>query len=271
MKLCGTYKVDLQHKQMIQEIRFRLGDLNSFFGNAELYAKHTVIIELLKLSEANLSYTKLSAILQENTNTIIDCYDLNDFILLSKKHPYRIMYHYPCTTYNDLYRIIFCQPYAITIAEPLTFDIINVRQTINSQSEDHYINIRVLPMIGRPTEWNDLKSIDHGIQHFWIAPHLIDVYAPYIDVFDLYDMDVKREQALIEVYTSQKYMMPIGSLVKNLESSVSSEIFDVDFAKRRLSCRQTCMRGNTGCQYCMAFEKLAQVSRPINKYSLLEK
>ena len=179
------------------------------------------------------------------------------------------MYHYPCTTYNDLYRIIFYQPCAITIGEPLVFDIVNVRKIIDDNN--YHIDIRVLPMIGRPTEWNDLRTIDNGIQHFWIAPHLIDVYAPYVDVLDLYDMDVKREQVLIEIYKTQQYMLPIGSVVKNLESLVYAEVFDTDFAKRRLSCRQTCMRGNTGCQYCMAFEKLAQVSKPINKNSLLEK
>lgn len=264
MKLCGTYKSDPRHRQMMDEIRFRIGDLNALFENVDQYKEKTVIIEIADLKQSNLPYPKLVSILEENLNFILDCYNLTDYITLSKKHPQRVMYHYPCTSYNDLYRIISYRPYAVTIGEPLTFDLKNVRIAVDSWYEYH-VNIRVLPMIGRPTEWADMRVTDNGIKHFWIAPHLTHIYEEWVDVLDLYDLDEQREQALIEVYKSKEYMMPIGSLVKNLESVVPSNMFDDDFANRRLTCRQLCMKGISGCNYCTIFEKFAMAAKPKKK------
>lgn len=261
MKICGTCKSDPTHREMMDEIRFNIGSLAILFENLELYQNKTIIIELLDLKDAKLSYNKLADLIKENNNIVVDCYDLHDYISLSKLHPRRIMYHYPCESFNDLYRIISYQPCAIMIGEPLTFNLKTVRSVVDDWY-DYYINLRVLPMLGRPTEWTDLREQDNGIKHFWIAPHLIPIYDDYIDVIDLYDTDVQREQALIEIYTAQRYMLPIGSVVKNLESSLPAEMFNEDFAIRRLNCHQTCMRGNSGCHYCEQFEKLANILKP---------
>ena len=78
------------------------------------------------------------------------------------------MYHYPIYNWIDLnYILHFDGLYAVTIGEPLVFDLKRVRTLIN-RSRDN-IKIRVNPTIAKPSIYNDYIG-DTGLCHFWVLP-----------------------------------------------------------------------------------------------------
>ena len=195
--------------------------------------------------------------MQEQQNLVIDCYKREDFLALSQIHMPRIMYHYPATTYNELWWLLQVHPYGISIGEPLAFDMINVRKTINEYAVGHeYIQIRVLPAIGRPSSWNIWRLRDQGLRHFWITPQTQYIYEPYVDVLDLYDADEMREAALVKLYYNGKCDWDMTVLLKNCGTAVLADAIDPELITRRLSCKQRCMQHEYSCHRCDEESKL---------------
>ena len=235
--------------------------LNSVFEYRQQHPDNTIIIEILQLGSCGISIKRLKSLIDEDQHLVLDCYEMLDFIKLRQADVSRVMYHYPVATYNDLYQLMFYKPYAISVREPLTFDLPQVREVLD-QDQERYIKIRVVPHIGRPADWADLREKDNGIRHFWIAPQMAYVYEPYVDVLDLYDADSGREQALVDVYSKNDYMFGLNSLLKHCESSLLCGLVDEEFTKRRLNCKQRCFRMSNDCHYCERFEAMTKITQP---------
>ena len=262
MKLCCSYRSAPQYREIVDEIRYSLNALGQALEALEKYPDKIIIIEILDLEHSQVAYDKIKGLITENPNIVIDCYKMRDYIVMSEDPAFtKVMYHYPVNTYNDLWRVLYYKPWAISIAEPLTFDMIRVRQAVDRSSNRH-VRIRVLPALGRPTEWSHLALVDNGLRHFWVTPETVSEYEGYIDVLDLYDEDEHREEALVKVFHDGFYLMPLGSLVKNLNSSIPANMFDITFIQKRMNCKQVCMRDPSMCNYCATFENIAQLTRP---------
>ncbi len=264
MKLCASHRCDAKHRAKLDEIRYSLLTLPSALdGSVE--ASILKILEINSFSDNHsLNLEKLKNLIEEN-NLIIDCYKLEDYVFLARNlPPQKVMYHFPITTYNDLYYVLYFHPYAIMLGEPLTFSLPKVRKTIEyyTPADLTMPQIRVHPAIGRPNDWNFILDDDNGLRHFWITPQTLPVYEPYVDVLDLYDTDVRREQALVDVYSQEQYMLPISTLVKHCESSLPCGFISAEFANRRLECGQSCMTSPYACHYCSHFERLSSITEP---------
>ena len=264
MNLCVSYHSDPLHRMLANEVRYSIAALGQALSDIEERPTMIPIIEILSLKESNIKAQKLEQICAENPSIVIDCYKIEDLHELRKFTKIKnLMYHYPVTTYNDIYFLMQDKPYAVSIAEPLTFEMPKVRKAVDSfGNEDYEPQIRVHPAIGKPTEWARVED-DNGIKHFWILPGNLNIYEPYVDTLDLYDKDSDREHALVELYSKRQSTMPIGVIVKNCSSSTLANMVDDDMAKRRLTCGQACMRN--ACTYCVMFEKVAQLAHPSHK------
>ena len=261
MNLCASFHSDLTHRLLLNEIRYPISHLDTALQELEKRPSIMIILEIMNLAQCGLKTSKLMQILQENPNIIVDCYEWQDFLTLQYHgHIKQLMYHYPVNNYTQLWYVLHFKPYAVTIAEPLTFDLPQVRKTVDDLAGDDHIQIRVLPALGKPSDWVFIDD-DNGFKHFWIMPGNTSTYEPYIDVFDLYDADPSREQALVDAYHSQQYMLPIGVLVKNCSSNLPANLIDTEFAERRTQCQQRCMRGTTNCHYCDMFQRTAEIAR----------
>ena len=261
MNLCASFHSDLTHRLLLNEIRYPISYLDTALQELEKRPTVTVILEIVSLASCGLKVDKLMSILQENENIIVDCYQWQDFLTLQGKcSTKQLMYHYPINNYTQLWYVLHFKPYAVTLSEPLTFDLPQARQTVDDLTEQA-TKIRVVPALGRSSEWI-LINDDNGFKHFWIMPNTIPVYEPYIDILDLYDADVSREQALIAAYHSQNYTLPVGVLVKNCSSTLPANMVDNELAERRLRCQQRCMRGTINCcHYCDMFQRTAEIAR----------
>ena len=264
MRLCCSYRSSPSHRQMADEIRYSLNALSSLLDALEKYQDKILIIEILDLEKAQIAYDKIKNLAIENNNIVIDCYNIHDYEILSEEPALhgKLMCHYPVNNYTDMRRILYNTPYAITIGEPLTFDLAKVRQAIDRMNSDFKIKIRVVPTIGRPTEWLMVADKDDGLKHFWITPNTVNIFEDFIDVLDLYDEDPHREEALLTVFNKQMYVMPLGSLIKNIQNDIPAHMFDETFMTHRLNCHQVCMRDPSLCSYCDNYNKLLQTTRP---------
>lgn len=258
MKLSASYHALSRQANQIDEIRYPVSMLDKAIEDINKYSDKIIIIEILNIENSNVSINQYINLLNENSNLVLDCYEIQDFETLREKTDNRrIMYHYPAYTIVDLHYFLHLRPYAITIAEPLTFQLPKIRSIIDYNLEGTLI--RVLPAIGRPSNW---KIIDDGLKHFWIPPHLTSLYEDYIDVIDVYDRDNDRESALLDVYYTGKYAMPLCTLVKNCENELPCTIFDENFVRTRIKCNQVCMEGTNKCHYCDAVAVVTRLARP---------
>lgn len=254
MRLCASYHCK---NDSLDEIRYPISMLNTVFTEIVEHPNKTYIIEVTNLQEQNFPIEKMQSLMQEQKNIVVDCYQRIDFSALYQAHLPRCMYHYPVTTYTDLWWVMQQHPYAVTLGEPLVFDLPNVRQSINEHTaEGEYTQIRVLPALGRPSAWNLFQLKDQGMRHFWITPQTLHVYEPYVDVLELYDVDEARESALVKIYASGECKWDMTVLLKNCGTAIPSFMIDDEFAERRLTCRQRCMQHEYSCHRCDADARL---------------
>ena len=249
MKLCASYNTK---NDALTEIRYPASRLDLLIEQLIDHADKIYILEILSFEESNLKEAQLIDLCNENSHLIIDFYNKNDYIKFSTLIPH-FMYHYPACTFNDLYWLMSFHPYAITIGEPLIFNIKRARQAVNDMTpENNYTQIRILPAIGRPSEWAPLAALKHdnGINHFWLIPQQLHIYEPYVDVLDLYDRNIEREQQLVKLYHKGTCNWGLNTLLRNCDISIPCELIPDEFTQHRLNCEQRCMRGNNSCDYC---------------------
>lgn len=254
MDFCASYHT---HNDGLAEYRYPLSALDTMIEKVFSQPSKKFILEVLSLPRDNeAAMGRIVDICNENENVIIDCYEKVDFIEMFKRNAKRVMYHYPVTTFNDLKWFLAFNPYAVTIGEPLTFELQKVRDMVNQQLE--YTRIRVLAAIGRPSEWNVISHMidDNGVKHFWILPHTIYLYEPFIDTIDLYDRDKEREVQLVKVYLSGECDWPMNVLLKNCDVGTPCGMVMEDVIERRLNCGQRCMQGGNRCDLCNRETKL---------------
>lgn len=248
MRLCASYHCDPTN---LDEIRYTAATLDLMVEKAIDVPDKLYILEIVDFKNCGISKDKLSSLVNELPNIIMDCYAMVDFLKLAVEFPKKVMYHYPCTTFNEIRYMLYVQPYAITLGEPLTFDLERVKEMLMGSE----VKVRVLPAIGRPSTWNIYRSEDDGICHFWIAPHLVDLYSEYIDVLDLYDESPEREKALAKIYGNKEETgWTLSILLKNCEAPTGAYLIDEEFAENRMNCRQRCMQNK--CHYCKRMESM---------------
>ena len=251
MKICASYHIPVEMWNDLDEIRFSTGSSIAALDYAGSHPEKKVIIETLHAEEDNFTPEIVNDLLNENPNLYFDFYDINDLVKYSNDIR-RFMYHYPANTFNMMYFLLQFPISDITIGEPLTFDLDTVREAFAHMEEFERPHIRVNPAIGRPSLFNSIGSIDDGLNHFWILPQHTKIYDEYIDVVDLLDDNATREETLVKLFKKGSYANQLRYYLRNGENPIYASLLDENLAKRRINCRQTCMRGKRPyrCNYC---------------------
>ncbi len=249
MKLCvNNYTLVTERTQ---EVRFPFRMMNEAIDYSNAHKDKRIIMEILNLNDIKMpSIEKLRA-LQESTNFSYDFFDFTDFITYAKNTaPFedqwrRIMYHYPATTWA---MIKICQYYRTTdliVGEPLVFQCDQLKK-LRSQG----FTIRTNPHIGMNAAL--AETGEDGLNHFWVLPQHLNLYADYIDVFELDAAATVKEKSLIDLYTKD-YKYDLSLLIPNYncsETIYGSNITE-EYVKHRMNCGQRCMSPISSCHYCM--------------------
>ena len=250
MQFCTSYRQNPDIKNQAAEIRYSVSNLSLAIDQLNLKPDHIAIIEVLNISAGNLKIEDIHNLVMEYDRLYFDFYILSDFKMIAKIYSEQhYMYHYPVTNWIDLnYLLHFDGLHAITIGEPLVFDLHKVK-TLITRSRDN-IQIRVWPTIGRPSMYNDYPG-DHGLCHFWILPQHTSLYDPYIDIMDILDEDEERESVLCKYYfNNQPWVLRIEDFFKNMNTQVIGSYVLDSWVEKRLNCGQRCFMPSPTCHYC---------------------
>ena len=114
------------------------------------------------------------------------------------------------------------------------------------------VNVRVAPTIGRPDLFNLIKDKDDGLVHFWVLPQHASLFDKYIDVFDILDPEIIREETLVRLYVKGIYNRELKYFIRNGESDMPGHLVDEALMDRRLDCHQICLQGQdrSKCHFC---------------------
>ena len=85
--------------------------------------------------------------------------------------------------------------------------------------------------------------------HFFIRPEDIGKYTSAIDVLDLRQPTLEKENALFSVYQRGTFNFDIDNLIENVPAGVNNVAL-VDFAEKRLNCGQRCKIPGNHCKWC---------------------
>lgn len=250
MNYCTSYRQVPELKDKAQEIRYSVPHLSLAIDQLNEKLDHIAIIEILDVNVGNLIPEEIHNLALTYDRMYFDFYSLSDFKMVAKAYPeQRYMYHYPITNWIDLnYLLHFDGLHAITIGEPLIFDLAKVKKLITRSRQN--IQLRAWPTIGRPSIYQDYPG-NSGICHFWVLPQHAHIYDPYIDIMDIIDEDIERESVLCKYYfNTQPWVLRIEDFIKHLDTKIIGNYVLDEWVEKRLNCGQRCFMPSPTCHYC---------------------
>ena len=100
----------------------------------------------------------------------------------------------------------------------------------------------------------------------WVRPEDVEYYEEGIEVFDLFEKDLRREAYVLNLYLKQDYNGNLNLLFFNLgEIGAVNNKLIYNIGKERCNCRQRCESAHT-CHLCDRAVRL-----PHLQYKVLEK
>lgn len=262
MLLCSSYYQNDIYKEKVDQIRFSMYNFNSALAYIMNHPNKNIIIEILSLHEERDGHRVCPTIenmkrLQLENNITYDFYDLNDLleyyrICKEDTNNYKYFHHFPVNSWGMVRVLLECKVSDIVLGEPFVFMKDAVERYIHP-----YVQTRAYPHKGKPFIALEFENMP-PINHFFVLPQHMHLYS-HIDVFDLLDDNVTRETALIDVYTKPEYNLKLRHLIPSITTDISGAFIDHTFALKRTNCGQTCLKGQTTCHYCDAYEKMYTV------------
>ena len=155
-------------------------------------------------------------------------------------------YRYAVETFEQLDRLLYTCVSDIYITNSLAFDIVRVREKIETYEFPPYI--RIYPNICQ-SYWNDAKTI----HTFFVRPEDVYLYEDYVDIMEIY-ADTLPQKALANVYLEiynkdKKWMGDLKEYLINCTESIYNPYIFKDFGKRRLNCKKRCIIDGR-CKMC---------------------
>jgi hypothetical protein len=136
----------------------------------------------------------------------------------------------------------------ILIINELGFSIKQVAEFAHSKG----INVRVYPNIALAS-YNETSEVCR----FFILPHNIKDYEPYVDICEIYG-DLELVDSLYDIYAIQKnWGSLINFIIMNFNRKILTNFLPTNFIKRRLDCEKKCLKGGR-CHACETYAGLAE-------------
>lgn len=249
MKYCTSYYQPENIRAKVDEIRFPIQNLTVALTYANNHSDKRIIIEIASLTAPKIpSLDKLSRLQEETPNLTYDFFELQDLAKYNKSTNCgrNYMYHYPAVTWAMIQILMYHKVSDIYIGEPLVFDL----NAISKYVKENGIKIRVCPHKVKNEFTKEIES-DLGIRHFFVLPQDADAYGDYIDVFELLDRNIVREEALVRTYTAKEpYTHALDYLIENIGVELNCALVDDRWITRRLNCQQRCLKSPKECDFC---------------------
>lgn len=152
-------------------------------------------------------------------------------------------------TWDQLHYYLNLGASDVYVTEDLGFDIEAVARIVH----EHNVIVRVYPNVAQ----SSVKETP-GLRKFFIRPEDVELYAPYIDVFEFWG-EISRQDILFHIYSNlKKWFGNLNELILDLNYDIDSRSIFPIFAQFRLNCRKDCLRGAKKCHICNAIDNLSK-------------
>ena len=153
------------------------------------------------------------------------------------------------TTWDQLHYYLNLGASDVYVTEDLGFDIEAVARTVH----EHNAIVRVYPNVAQ----SSIKETP-GLRKFFIRPEDVELYAPYIDVFEFWG-EISRQDTLFHIYSNlKKWFGNLNELILDLNYDIDSRSILPIFSAFRVKCRKDCLRGAKKCHICDAIDNLSK-------------
>ena len=195
--------------------------------------------------------------LLENSITPVICLDLIPYNITVSKQLLDLgvpfFFQFICNTKMQLMRMFDLGVSDIYIGGELGFSLKDVQLIKNKR----FINIRVMP--DHPKNF-ELEQLVDPLKTFWIIPQSLDIYAPYVDVFEFRT----RAKAKLKIYKEKKWEGKVSTLIPDSKCEVFCDTLPPSFGICRLNCGLHCAYSS-----CHACEAAVDFAKQLTKFDLM--
>ena len=246
MNYCLSSKVNKEYFKQISEVKLPFYEYKKILDMYEINPNLSFILRITSQDDRNkIKWDELQQYNKMTQGKVI--IETNSFEIMDVCKLYGLKYFYaiPVSTLHELKALVDYGCCDARIDAPLTHMLDKVSQ--------YPITLRMTPNVAY------YKYIPHkdGVIGSWVRPEDVELYEPYIDVFEFEDCDRDKEQSLYNMYAvHKKWPGSLNNLITNLDYQGTSRLIPSDLAEMRLMCGQKCLAGHP-CNLCYSFLDLA--------------
>lgn len=247
MKYCLNNRVSANLLKSCAEVKFPFGDRRAIPSFAEKYPNADFILEIPV--DTDINWAEINDYNTVTGGRVICC--LRDLQMRSQCQAYNIRYYwgYAVNSFYELQALKEAGVCYVRLGPPLFFQLPDVRSL--------GIAVRAVPNVAHMGYF----TRKDGIVGQWVRPEDVDLYDPYISVFEFEDCDIAKEEALFRIYGLQQgWGGNLRTLITNLDVDVSTNLIPKEVIKVRLSCGQRCQAGRN-CALCHKAFNIAKPGR----------
>jgi len=166
----------------------------------------------------------------------------------------RYFFDIPAMNWDMLHSLIDAKVSDIYITDEMGFHM----KTISNMDEMCYIKLRATLNVAQTT---DPFNSNYKVKAFFIRPEDIDVYAEYIDSFELESEDSKAKlEVLYDVYQHQReWFGDLSELIIGLDEPLDSRSILPEFPYFRMNCEKRCYQ-DRACNLCDRAVELSKIA-----------
>ena len=239
MKYCLSSRNEKKYLELADEIKVQYRDRRIIPDLFEKYPNANIILHIFHEDiQTEESWREVYKYHVLGQGRFICCVSNFEIAYMCKEDNIKFYYGYPIKTYYELKAAIDYGVCYVRLGEPLFFDMDRVKE--------FGVPVRAVPNIA----YNDGFPREHGIYGTWIRPEDVEIYEPYIDVFEFEDCNLKKERGLYRLYSqSKKWSGPLELVISNFNHSGINRMVVPDLAYKRLNCKHMCQSGGS-CRAC---------------------
>lgn len=262
MKYCFTYqKHNLKLMKQADEILINYQPQDTTFEDfLELYKEKRIIVNISPYHLTQEEIEKLNAFYIKYNNFVLrlEKYEKEKIDLL--KMPFFLTTLVDdWDTFHWLLSIGVSDIYIVNI---LGFYI----KECSKLAHEKNIKIRVFPNIAQ----HHCHFKTSSITDFFIRPDDLDLYEPYIDIFEFTCYNKEQEEALWKIYKDKTWFGKLNEIIIGLDSEIDNRAVLEIFGEKRLDCKKQCFYLEN-CSLCKIIEDLSKTMTEKNYYIEKEK
>lgn len=241
MQYCVSGRQPYSVMKKADQIKVRWEDRDRIIDFVEKLPDKVIILEVKAVPEAK-DFETWKMYTEKFKEFYIASHDLRLFELLNLEE-IKWYWPYSITSYYELQEVLSLKPTYIKLGPPLCFDLPNVQKICGD------IKLRMVCNCARPDYLPDSLKLPQFFGQ-WVRPEDVPAYEPYVDAFEFKTDDLKKEEALLRIYSEDKnWPGNLNLLLDNLNYHVDNRGIPEDFGENRTKCRQKCQSGGA-CRLC---------------------